>query len=854
MKKKTMVLAAAVVIVLLVWLGVTKIPALQLKKSAPPPKETAQAQEVIGVFEIGSGEVLAAESDTRKLWLNTDTLDFRVEDKATGKSFSALKPEGSEEDKSLMHITFVGEDGTFLEWNAYDYCVSHQTYTLERIGNGFRINLNMKETDSYRINEYMPQKITAERYEDRFLQGLESLTAIGTLTGEEADRYRVALELVYAYNEAENCYYNRLSVSPPISTVRQLVQLTKILDYTTEELMDDNEVFGISVDIEEPGSFVIPLEVVLAGEDLVVSIATRDIVNENPYYTLTDIELLSCFGAASPGEVEEGFIFVPDGCGALLALNHFNPSYGSYSRAIYDNTYYNDYYYLASYPETLHMPVFGMYYNGGTKGSGGFLGIIEEGADLAYVTATQASPEEGGGGSAYNRVYIGFNVTKYAQVSILGPYDSSNGLFLKTTGEMDTDYRVRYKLFTDDVTYYDMVMAYRDYLMERYALTPHYEEQARLYLEATGALSITERILGIPYNKTISMTDYVQLKEIMEDLKDYPLTVSYLGAFEGGLDHKLMNGAGLVSANGKAKELQSLMEAAEVNGQELFLQVDFTNVYEDGNGFSAKSHGSYNFDDSPIEIYGYSLDTGRFLQGTVSHRVLSPSYLGSVVDGFLKEAGNYENLYVEDLANGYYADYNKRNLVTPQEAQEIVDDNLGKLAGEKKLALNNPEIDKICYGTYAVNISRESSGHGSIAIEIPFRQLVMNGLINYTTLNVNESGVKDDYFLLQALELGSSLKFTVTAQSLDRLKNTRHGDYFSRQYGLISEDIKSLYEKYEAAFAQIQCMEIINHRALMEGVFETTYANGVRVMTNYNIYPVTCEEGELAPLEYLILQ
>lgn len=854
MKKKTMVLAAAVVIVLLVWLGVTKIPALQLRKSAPPPKETAQAQEAIGGFEAGSGEVLAAESDTKKLWLNTDTLDFRVEDKATGKSFSALKPEGSEEDKSLMHITFVGEDGTFLEWNAYDYCVSHQTYTLERIENGFRINLNMKETDSYRINEYMPQKITKERYEDRFLQGLESLTATGALAGEEADRYRVALELVYAYNEAENCYYNRLSVSPPISTVRQLVQLTKILDYTTEELMDDNGAFGISVEIEEPGSFVIPLEVVLAGEDLVVSIATRDIINENPYYTLTDIDLLSCFGAASPAEAEEGYIFVPDGCGALLALNRFNPSYGSYSRAIYDNTYYNDYYYLASYPETLHMPVFGMYYNGGTKGSGGYLGIIEEGADLAYVTATQASLEEGGGGSAYNRVYTGFNVTKYAQVSILGPYDSSNGLFLKTTGEMDTDYRIRYKLFAEEVAYYDMAAAYRDYLMERYALTPHYEEQARLYLEATGALSITERILGIPYNKTISMTDYAQLKEIMEDLKDYPLTVSYLGAFEGGLDHKLMNGAGLVGANGKAKELQSLMAAAEANGQELFLQVDFTNVYEDGNGFSAKNHGSYNFDDSPIEIYGYSLDTGRFLQGTISHHVLSPSYLGSVVDGFLKEAGNYENLYVEDLANGYYADYNKRNLVTPQEAQGIVDDNLGKLAEEKKLALNNPEIDKICYGAYAVNIARESSGHGSIAIEVPFRQLVMNGLINYTTLNVNESGVKDDYFLLQALELGSSLKFTVTAQSLDRLKNTNHGDYFSREYGLISEDIKTLYGKYQEAFAQIQCMEIAGHRALMEGVFETTYANGVRVMTNYNIYPVTCEEGELAPLGYLIIQ
>ena len=49
-------------------------------------------------------------------------------------------------------------------------------------------------------------------------------------------------------------------------------------------------------------------------------------------------------------------------------------------------------------------------------------------------------------------------------------------------------------------------------------------------------------------------------------------------------------------------------------------------------------------------------------------------------------------------------------------------------------------------------------------------------------------------------------------------------------------------------------MEIVGHKAFAEGVFETTYANGVRVVTNYNMHSVTCEEGELAPLSYLILK
>ncbi|MCD8106165.1 MAG: DUF5696 domain-containing protein [Lachnospiraceae bacterium] len=854
MKKRTIILIIALAVCLLGWLIVTKLPALKIKTGALPEKQEVAVQEAKGELQAGSGEVLAAENETRRLYLDTDTLDFRVEDKATGSSFSALKLDGGVEDKSPIQITFVGEDGTFLTWNAYDYCVDHQTFTLEQIENGFRMNLNLKETDSYRINEYIPQKISSKRYEERFLQGLEDLVSDGTLTREEADKYLSILDLVYGYSDTEDCYYNKLSTAPPISTVSQMVQLVKLLGYTTEELMEDNAEFDISVDIEETGSFIIPLEVVLSGDDLVVSINTGEIINENPYYTLTHIDILSCFGAVEPEEAEEGYVFVPDGCGALLALNHFNSSYGSYSRAVYDNTYYNDYYYLASYPETLHMPVFGMYYAGGSKGSGGFLGIIEEGEDLASITATLASKEEGGGGSAYNRVYTGVDVAKYDQVSILGPYDTSSGLFLETTGEMDINYRIRFKFFTGDTDYYDLASVYREYLMEQYGLEAHYEEQAGLYLEVTGALSVTERILGIAYSKTISMTSYSQLEEIMEDLKDYPLTVSYLGVFEGGLDHKLMNGADLVGANGSEAELDSLMETAEKNGQELFLQVDFTNIYADGNGFSAKSHASYNFDDSPIEIFGYSLATGMFTEDSISYYVLSPRYLSSVVDGFLNEAGKYSSLYVEDLANGYYADYNERNLVTPETAQMILDENLEKLSEEKTLALNNPEIDKIAYGTYAVNVSRESSGYGGFAMEIPFRQLVMNGLINYTTVDVNESGINEKYFLLQALETGSSLKFTVTAQSVDILKNTDHGEFLSREYALLKDDITELYEEYEAAFEQVQCMEIVGHRAFEEGVFETTYANGVRVITNYNMYSVTCEAGELEALGYLILQ
>lgn len=844
---------AAAAACLLVWLCATEIPARKLKKENLPECSTKEPAQSLGQLETGEEKLLVAEDESRKLYLNTDTLNFWVEDKKTGHIFEALKEKGATEDKSPLRITFVGEDSTFYYYDAYEYCIKYQTYTLEQIENGFRMNLNLKESDSTRINEYMPQKITIERYETRFLQGIADKAADGTLTEKEAEKYTSTLGLVYAKDEAKGCYYNRYSQTPPISTIKQLIEITKILGYTTEELMEDNAVFGISVNIEEPADFLIPVEVVLSEGDLVVRIATDRIENRNSYYTMTKIDLLSCFGALAAEEAEDGYLLIPDGSGALLRLNSYNANYGSYSRALYDNTYYNDYYYVASFPETLHMPVFGMMYTGGDAGSGGIFAIIEEGDAAAYISATLASSAEGNG-SAYNRIYSGYDVTKYAQVSILGPYDSSNGLFLEHTGMMKTGYQVRYKFFTEEVTYYDMASVYRDYLIEKYDLTPSYGEQAELYIEATGALSVTERILGIPYNKAVSMTSYRQLQEIMEDLKAYPTVVSYLGVFDGGLTHKLMNSAKLIGKNGTQEELSALQKTAQENGQKLFLQVDFTNIYSDGNGFSAKKHGSYNFNDDPIEIYGYSLSSGRFLQETKSRFILSPSYLSSVVEQFLKEASAYDSLYVEDLASGYYADYSKKNLVTPEQAQKVRNENLSKLAEGKTLALNDPEIDKIIYGDYAVNISRESCGWGCIAADIPFRQLVMNGLIRYTTTDINESGVSEEYFLLQALELGSCLKYTITAESLDVLKHTDYSRFISREYSILQEGIKNLYERYEAAFAQINCMEIVNHRMLTDGVFETTYANGAKVITNYNKYTVTVDEKEISGLGYHIFR
>ncbi len=834
--------------------GLQWLPSLQIRQAPLPKVYQEEPAQSAGIIAGDAGEVLVAETDTRKLYIDSGTLNLKVEDKATGKTWNAIHPDGTEDEKSLLKISYIGEDNTVLSWNSFNYSVKDKTYTIERIQGGVRINLAMKELDSLRVNEYVPQKITIEKYESTFIEGLKEKAAEGVITQEEKDKYDTALSLTYARDEEKNCYYNRYSKAPPISVVNQLIQITKLLNYTKEQLVADNADFGISVDIVEPASFLIPVEAVLSGDDFTVRVPANQIITENDYYTITRIEVLPYFGSVSPAEVSEGYVFVPDGSGALLNLNEFNSNYGSYTRALYNNTYYNDYYYMNSYPETLSMPVFGMIYGKGGTASGGFLGIIDRGDETAFITAALASSEANGGGGTYNRVYSSFDATQYSLVSILGPYDSSGGKFMSGTGMMDIDYKVCYKLYPEEVTYYDMAGTYQDYLVGRYDLTRRYEDKAKLYLDVTGALTLEERILGIAYNKVISLTSFPELKDIMAELEGFPLVVDYMGVFDEGLNNRLMNKAELVKANGSGKELKELLAYAEQQGQEIYLGTDFSRIYDEGNGFRANTHGIYDFGGYPALVYGYYYPAGTFTDLVKPYYVLNPVYLSSAVESFLKKAGEYDKLYIDDLASDYYASYRKNKIVAPAQAQAIINDNLAKLAGEKTLILNNPQMNKIIYGKYAVNISRESSGYGGFAEEIPFRQLVMNGLISYTTLNVNEAGADADYFLLQALELGSGPKFTITAKSLDLIKNKVYSDFVSRQYSLLSDDIKELYQRYEAAYGQIGSTEIADHVILADQVFETTYANGVRVITNYNKYPVQIDDRKIEALGYAVIR
>lgn len=848
-----------VLIMMVLVLGISKLPWVfnyfAIKASSIPAISQTPLNETIKEIPIDGKKTLVGETQTKQLYINPSTLDISIVDKQTKKEWHSVYEEGklSDSEKSLLTISFLGKDSKIYEWNSYKYCIANQTYSINQIENGVQIKLTMAESSSNRLEEYMPKKISIERYEEVFLAKLDELVQAGQVEEKLANKYKSTLKIIYQKDTKNGCYYNKYLGNPPISAINLLIDLSKTVGYTTEMLIADSEEFGISVEIKPTPQFDIIVEAYLDEDDFIVRIPTYEMVQGNDFYDVQNIQVLPNFGAITSEEVEDGYVLVPDGSGALFELNSYNGSYPEYSRSIYDNNYYKELYEMNQYPEDMMMPVFGMIYGKDDNATHGFMSIIETGAELASIQVKLATTTPEQGGTIYNKVFSTFDAMQYARLKIFGPYSDDETRYLKTTGPIAVDYTVRYKLFPTKVSYFDMAKTYQNYLVEKHHLTTTYDAQPKMFLDVIGAVTLEERLAGIPYESIVSLTTYQELQTILKDLEGMNLVVNYSGVFNEGMNNQIMNGMVLTDKNGKEKDLKSVMDLANASGDELYLGTSLMKVYANGKGYSERTHAMVGYDGQPVTVYDYNLATGIFKQNSNSYQLVHPKYLTSVVDRFIAQSKEYPNIYIGDMGNTYYANYKTSEIVTPIEANQIITDNLIKLAGEKTLVLNNPVVEQAIYGKYAMNISRESSNYGTMYMSIPFRQLVMNGLVGYTTLDINMSTQNKSYYLLQALELGSYPKFTVTSKGYDVLKNSAYTQYFATEYSNLKESIKAFYEVYEQEMDKIQSTEIVDHTIIEENVFKTEYANGVSVITNYNNYDIRIPQGTIEALGYIII-
>ncbi|MHB8964043.1 MAG: DUF5696 domain-containing protein, partial [Saccharofermentanales bacterium] len=126
--------------------------------------------------------------------------------------------------------------------------------------------------------------------------------------------------------------------------------------------------------------FVIPVEYYLDDDKFYAEIIVDEIVEYRQNFLL-EIVVLPYF--AAPDGLEEGYMLIPDGCGAIIELSDVPSVAGSYSGSVYGrDSALNLLRSSVNLPNQITLPLFGI-----VEGDKGILAVIEEGDAQARIYA-----------------------------------------------------------------------------------------------------------------------------------------------------------------------------------------------------------------------------------------------------------------------------------------------------------------------------------------------------------------------------------------------------------------------------------------------------------------------------------
>lgn len=611
--------------------------------------------------------------------------------------------------------------------------------------------------------------------------------------------------------------------------------------------------------------FKVPMEYILDGANLVVRIPAQEVeypvdvqnrVGEKFTYPLHTIRVLENFSAADT--TKEGYMFVPDGSGALIYLNNKRLSTSGYNEPVYgrDNALdsLNE---LNRYPEVIRLPVFGL-----KQDDQAIFGIIEEGASLARIKADISGRTDN-----YNRVYAEFTLIPYSKVSLNLQTDN-----VRFSGELPTYqarkyegvYEIRYAFLSgDDATYAGMARYYRDYLIDKYQLervAPR--EQIPFYLELIGAIDKREPILGIARNVVHPLTTFKQARLILESLQERgigEIQLKYNGWLNGGLDHHYPVKAALEKSLGGAVEFAEFVDYVNSQGYWLYPSVGLLSVYRTGlfDGFSVRNDAATQLNQLRAKVYQYRLNT-HDRNPNAYYYVLSPRRIDSLVDSFLKDYQRYSlaGISLLDLGAEINSDFkdNPRDVIDREQALAIILAQFEKLRKQNmRIMVDHGNSYTLAYADAIVDLPSKGSSYHIVDEEIPFYQMVIHGLIDYTTsaLNLSSNSRAD---LLRMLESGSYPYFVGCYEDSFEVKDTKFDHLFALHYGDWLNLAASIYRTVNDVLDDVQDQLIVDHCRLIDNVYQTTYENGKRIIVNYNKHAVEVYGRVIDGEDFIVLE
>ncbi len=810
-----------------------------------------EAPELIEVNAYaGETESITLENEVLRFEMDPTTTQFELTVKKSGKVWRST-PEGvaddaialtAEKDKldSTLLVTYSNISGIDAVYSSYGYSVKKGIYDIEANADYVKVNYSIGDVEK----EYVIPTVIREADMEKLLESMNKSNA--AMVQDYYKKYDINKlgkkdnkeELLAAYPALANEVLYILRDTTKDNMKTKFEQFFEEAGYTLEQHEAD-KMLDLSSKSSDKPIFNVSVVYRLDGGDLVVEVPLSEIQyrDDYPLYNLT---LLPYFGAGGVGD--EGFLFVPEGGGALIRFNNGKISQNNYYSNIYgwDMALNRDY---VVHETEAYFATYGI-----ASGEDSFLCLMEEGAPYASVQA-----DISGKNNSYNFVNAVYSIAQREQYNVS---DKVNGkIFVYLPKLPDETLRQRYR-FINSNSYVDMAKAYQGYLKEQYGdyLTINTDTQAPVAVEIIGAVDKVKQVFGIPMSKPLKLTSYKDALNIVKQLREEGMTnlsIKLTGWMNGGVRQQMLSKVKPISDLGSKKDLKALASYAADNGIGFYLD-GITNYAIDSNLFD----GFVQFADSArfvtkekAELNDYRVVT--YIKDTDSsdaYYLLHPDKILEMADNLKAFADKYNaGVSFQDIGDTVSSDFYRKAPVSRQEALNNQKDKLKELAdGGMPVMINKGNDYAAAYSDIVTNMDLGGSEYTILDQSVPFYQIAVHGYINYTgeALNLTQNYEQE---LLKSAEYGAGLSFAAMNESAFALQKTLYTEYFGADFSLWHDKMLEIYTRYNQEMGHIFNQQMTDHIYVGEKTSCTTYEDGTKVYVNYDYEEVKTTDGVTVP-------
>ena len=292
----------------------------------------------------------------------------------------------------------------------------------------------------------------------------------------------------------------------------------------------------------------------------------------------------------------------------------------------------------------------------------------------------------------------------------------------------------------------------------------------------------------------------------------------------------------LLGGKGDYTNFKSYVEG---KGYDLFPSCDIMEFYKSGNGYSFTLNSSKQITKAYATQTPFELAFGLPHLTKATWTILSPYYF---TDIFNKLAASFRDEGATGISLNQgswmlYSDFSRENAegrpyIVREDTIKIMQEGYQKLKDNGlKILTEAPNQYAIPYADQIKDVPLYSSNYDIFDYDIPFVEMVLHGLVPYTTKAINKSADAEELRML-ALLTGTPIHYELMYENPNKFADSEYDVlYYTNYTGWLDRSVKE-YKLFSDVVKSVSDAQITDYERINDHEMQSAFSNGTKIYVN----------------------